>query len=35
MVRTLASACDSSPAGFERSCDDLQRLVDQRKGAAD
>ena len=21
--------------GFERSCDDLQRLVDQRKGAAD
>jgi hypothetical protein len=35
MVRTLASACESSPAGFARSCDDLQRIVDQRKGAAD
>lgn len=35
MVRTLASACESSPAGFARSCDDLQRIVDQQKGAAD
>jgi hypothetical protein len=34
MVRTLASACESSPAGFARSCEDLQRIVDQRKGAA-
>lgn len=35
MVRTLASACESSPAGFARSCNDLQRIVDQQKGAAD
>lgn len=34
MVRTLASACESSPEGFARSCDDLQRIVDQQKGAA-
>jgi hypothetical protein len=34
MVRTLASACESSPAGFARSCNDLQRIVDQQKGAA-
>ncbi len=35
MVRTLASACESSPEGFARSCNDLQRIVDQQKGAAD
>ena len=35
MVRTLASACGSSPEGFARSCDDLQRIVDQQKSAAD
>jgi hypothetical protein len=34
MVRTLASACESSPEGFARSCNDLQRIVDQQKGAA-
>lgn len=34
LVRTLASACESSPEGFARSCDDLQRTVDQQKGAA-
>ena len=35
MVRTLANACESSPAGFARSCNDLQGIVDQQKGAAD
>jgi len=35
MVQTLASACESSPEGFARSCDDLQRAMDQQKGAAD
>jgi hypothetical protein len=36
MVRTLASACESSPEGFARSCNELQRIVDQqKKGAAD
>jgi hypothetical protein len=35
LVRTLASACESSPEGFARSCDELQRIVDQQKGAAD
>jgi len=34
LVQTLASACESSPEGFARSCDDLQRIVDQQKGAA-
>jgi hypothetical protein len=34
MVRTLATACESSPAGFARTCNDLQRIVDQQKGAA-
>lgn len=34
MVQTLASACESSPEGFARSCNDLERIVDQRKGAA-
>jgi len=34
MVRTLASACESSPEGFARSCNDLQRILDQQKGAA-
>jgi hypothetical protein len=35
MVRTLTSACESSPEGFARSCDELQRIVDQQKRAAD
>jgi hypothetical protein len=35
IVRTLASACESSPEGFARGCNDLQRIVDQQKGAAD
>jgi hypothetical protein len=34
-VRTLPSACESSPAGFARTCDELQRIVDQQKDAAD
>jgi hypothetical protein len=34
MVRALASACESSPEGFARSCNDLQRIVDQQKRAA-
>lgn len=34
IVRTLATACESSPAGFARTCNDLQRIVDQQKGAA-
>lgn len=34
LVRTLASACESSPEGFARSCDDLQCIVDQQKRAA-
>lgn len=29
MVQTLASACESSPEGFARSCDDLQRILDR------
>ncbi len=33
LVQTLASACESSPEGFARSCQDLQRIVDQQKGA--
>lgn len=33
-VRTLAGVCESSPEGFARSCNDLQRIVDQQKGAA-
>ena len=35
LVRTLASACESSPEGFARSCNELQRILDQQKGAAD
>lgn len=35
IVRTLASACGSSPEGFARSCNDLQRIVDQQKSAAE
>jgi hypothetical protein len=35
MVRRLASECESSPEGFARSCNDLQRIADQQKGAAD
>ena len=35
MVRTSASACESSPEGFARSCNELQRILDQQKGAAD
>ena len=35
MVRTSASACESSPEGFARSCNELQRILDQHKGAAD
>ena len=35
MVRTLASACESSPEGFARSCNEFQRILDQQKGAAD
>src|SRR5687767_7247217 len=35
MVRTLASACESSPEGFARSCNELHRIVDQQKSAAD
>jgi hypothetical protein len=36
MVRTLTSACESSPEGFARSCNGLQRIVDQqKKGAVD
>jgi len=34
LVRTLARACESSPEGFARSCNELQRIVDQQKGAA-
>ena len=34
-VQTLASACESSPEGFARSCDDLRRTLDQQKGATD
>jgi hypothetical protein len=33
MVQTLASACESSPEGFARSCDELQRTMDQLEGA--
>lgn len=33
MVQTLASACESSPEGFARSCDDLQRTIDQQERA--
>jgi hypothetical protein len=35
VVWRLASACASSPEGFARSCNDLQRIVDQQKSAAD
>ena len=35
LVRTLARACESSPEGFARSCNELQRILDQHKGAAD
>jgi hypothetical protein len=34
MVRTLTVACESSPEGFGRSCNDVQRILDQQKGAA-
>lgn len=33
-VQRLVDACESSPEGYARSCNDLQRLVDQQEGAA-
>ena len=35
MVRTLGSACESSPEGSARSCNEFQRILDQQKSAAD
>lgn len=34
LVQTLASACEASPEGFARICDDLQEIVEQQEGAA-
>ncbi len=34
LVQTLASACEASPEGFARTCDEFQEALDHDKGAA-
>ena len=34
VVQRLASACESSPEGFARSCNELQWILDQQEGGA-